>query len=109
MLGNILGEKALISEKHYFDEYFYEYVHEYFDEYFDEYFPTHFPGEYFGDYYNRMMGEIEIETILKLLPEFLLGKIADLAETPCLLANLIAVDNKLLSDACDFFKDFNDN
>ena len=56
-----------------------------------------------------MMGEIEIETILKLLPEFLLGKIADHAKAPCFLAKLVAVDNKLLGNACDFFQDFNEN
>ena len=91
--------RALMSEKYYFDEY-----------YSDGYSPDgNFSGEYFDDYYYRMMGEIEIETILKLLPKKLLGKIADLAETPCLLANFIAVDNKLLGDACEFLKDLNDN
>ena len=93
-----------MSEKYYFDEY-------YSDEYYsDGYSPDgYFSGEYFGDYYYRMMGEIEIETILKLLPEKLLRKIADLVEKPCLPANLIANDNKLLGDACEFFQDVNDN
>ena len=55
-----------------------------------------------------MPDEIEIETILGLLPEFILQQIADLVETPCQFAKLIAADNELLGDACEFFQNLDE-
>ena len=52
----------------------------------------------------QMTRKIGIETILELIPESILEMIADLVETPCRLVNLIAADNELLGDACEFFQ-----
>ena len=46
----------------------------------------------------------QFDPLFGLLPEFILLKIADLVATPCLFANLIAADNELLADACEFFQ-----
>ena len=68
------------------------------------------PDEYnFDQSYPQMMNrKIEIETILELLPESILQLIADLVETPCLFAKLIAADNELLGDACEFFQNLDE-
>ena len=52
----------------------------------------------------QMTRKIEVETILELIPDFILEIIAGFIETPCLLVKLIAADNELLGDACEFFQ-----
>ena len=68
------------------------------------------PDEYnFDQSYPQMMNrKIEIETILEFLPESILQTIADVVETPCRFANLIAADNELLGDACEFFQNLDE-
>ena len=63
------------------------------------------PNEYNVD---QMRRKIEIETILELLPEFILQTIAGLVETPCVFAKLIAADNELIGDACEFFQNLDE-
>ena len=50
----------------------------------------------------------QLYPVLGLLPEFILLKIADLVSTPCLFANLIAADNELVGDACEFFQNLDE-
>ena len=57
------------------------------------------PNEYNFDQFDPLLG---------FLPEFILLKIADLVATPCLFANLIAADNELLGDACEFFQNLDE-
>ena len=67
------------------------------------------PDEYNLDQsYRQMMSQIEIEMILGLLPEFILQAIADVVETPCRFSKLIAADNELIGDACEFFQNLDE-
>ena len=50
----------------------------------------------------------QLYPLLGILPEFILLKIADLVSTPCLFANLIAADNELVGDACEFFQNLDE-
>ena len=50
----------------------------------------------------------QLYPVLGLLPEFILLKIADIVSTPCLFANLIAADNELVGDACEFFQNLDE-
>ena len=64
-------------------------------------------GIFEGIFDSRALNEYnfdQFDPLLGLLPEFILLKIADLVATPCLFANLIAADNELLADACEFFQ-----
>ena len=80
LLDNIFGRRALMPDEYNFDQ----------------------------SYPQMMERKIEIETILGLLPEFILQKIADFVETPCKFAKLFAADNELLGDACEFFQNLDE-
>ena len=61
---------------------------------------------FFENILEKILGYLEdnLETILGLIPDSILEIIAGLIKTPCLLVNLIAADNELLGDACEFFQ-----
>ena len=61
---------------------------------------------FFENVFEKILGYLEdnLETILELIPDSILEIIAGLIKTPCLLVNLIAADNELLGDACEFFQ-----